>query len=486
MRATISLAFAAGLVISLAAIGIAGQISPAELRLGAGARAVHVPRPVGGAAALGRARPRPAAPRGARVRRRRRGVRAPARPALTRVALTACAPSCACPGSAPSSPFSCIGRLPMGALGLLLILRTHDRTDSFASGGLVAASYTIALGFSNPALARWVDRAGQTLVLRAGAVVSVGRDGRRSRCCPASAGVGADGLRRAWRARPSRPSAPACARCGRCSRPTPTCATPPTRSRASRCEIDLHPRPGRDRRRDRRLVAARRAARLRAGRAGRRPAVLAAPGLARLAAARARRAPPRRRAARARRARAGRRLRALRAGGRRGRGRRARHARAARAARAHRPAARPLGRRLAARGAASWRGPARPSDPPRRLAVLLAAWGAAHAALALAAGPLSLAVPAAARRRRDLARRSSTPTAMLDHLAPAGTLDRGVHLDHDRPDRRHRERAPRWPACSSRAPRPSSAFAALGGGGLLAAVIVRATARGALRPAVAV
>ena len=35
MRATISLAFAAGLVISLAAIGIAGEISPAELRLGA-------------------------------------------------------------------------------------------------------------------------------------------------------------------------------------------------------------------------------------------------------------------------------------------------------------------------------------------------------------------------------------------------------------------------------------------------------------------
>jgi len=36
MRATISLAFAAGLVLSLAAIGIAGQISPAEVRLGAG------------------------------------------------------------------------------------------------------------------------------------------------------------------------------------------------------------------------------------------------------------------------------------------------------------------------------------------------------------------------------------------------------------------------------------------------------------------
>ena len=76
------------------------------------------------------------------------------------------------PGVRSLFAFSCIGRLPMGALGLLMILVTHDRTDSFASGGLVAASYTIALGFSNPALARWVDRAGQTIVLRTGAVVS--------------------------------------------------------------------------------------------------------------------------------------------------------------------------------------------------------------------------------------------------------------------------------------------------------------------------
>ena len=67
---------------------------------------------------------------------------------------------------------SCLGRLSMGALGLLMILQTHALTGSFASGGLVAASYTIALGVSNPALARAVDRAGQTLVLRTGAVVS--------------------------------------------------------------------------------------------------------------------------------------------------------------------------------------------------------------------------------------------------------------------------------------------------------------------------
>jgi len=76
------------------------------------------------------------------------------------------------PGVRSLFAFSCLGRLSMGALGLLMILQTHELTGSFASGGLVAASYTIALGVSNPALARAVDRAGQTLVLRTGAVVS--------------------------------------------------------------------------------------------------------------------------------------------------------------------------------------------------------------------------------------------------------------------------------------------------------------------------
>ena len=59
----------------------------------------------------------------------------------------------------------------MGALGLLLILRTHDVTGFYARGGLVAAVYTLAMGASNPGLARLVDATGQTLVLRVGAVV---------------------------------------------------------------------------------------------------------------------------------------------------------------------------------------------------------------------------------------------------------------------------------------------------------------------------
>jgi MFS family permease len=61
----------------------------------------------------------------------------------------------------------------MGALTLLMILRTHEVSGSFGRGGLVAGAYTLSLGVSNPALARLVDRSGQTLVLRLGGAVAV-------------------------------------------------------------------------------------------------------------------------------------------------------------------------------------------------------------------------------------------------------------------------------------------------------------------------
>ncbi len=64
---------------------------------------------------------------------------------------------------------SCVARLPMGALGLLLVLHTQQITGSYAKGGLATGAYAIALGVSNPLLARLVDRRGQTLVLRTGA-----------------------------------------------------------------------------------------------------------------------------------------------------------------------------------------------------------------------------------------------------------------------------------------------------------------------------
>ena len=73
------------------------------------------------------------------------------------------------PGALSLFLASCVARLPMGALGLLLVLHTQQITGSYAKGGLAAGAYAIALGISNPALARIVDRSGQTLVLRVGA-----------------------------------------------------------------------------------------------------------------------------------------------------------------------------------------------------------------------------------------------------------------------------------------------------------------------------
>jgi MFS family permease len=73
------------------------------------------------------------------------------------------------PGALSLFIASCVARLPMGALGLLLVLHTQQLTGSYAKGGLASGAYAIALGLSNPALARVVDRRGQTLVLRVGA-----------------------------------------------------------------------------------------------------------------------------------------------------------------------------------------------------------------------------------------------------------------------------------------------------------------------------
>jgi MFS family permease len=67
---------------------------------------------------------------------------------------------------------SCVARLPMGALGLLLVLHTEQVTGSYASGGIASGAYALALGVSNPILARVVDRRGQTLVLRIGAPIA--------------------------------------------------------------------------------------------------------------------------------------------------------------------------------------------------------------------------------------------------------------------------------------------------------------------------
>ena len=70
-------------------------------------------------------------------------------------------------GSGAAAPFvaSLIGRLPMGAVGLVFILRTNEITGSFALGGLATAAYALSLGVLAPAMGRLIDLKGQTRVL---------------------------------------------------------------------------------------------------------------------------------------------------------------------------------------------------------------------------------------------------------------------------------------------------------------------------------
>jgi MFS family permease len=75
--------------------------------------------------------------------------------------------------SGAAAPFvaSLIGRLPMGAAGLVFILRTNEITGSFALGGLATAAYALSLGLVAPAMGRLIDVKGQTRVLLGTGVV---------------------------------------------------------------------------------------------------------------------------------------------------------------------------------------------------------------------------------------------------------------------------------------------------------------------------
>ena len=76
-------------------------------------------------------------------------------------------------GSGAAAPFvaSLIGRLPMGAVGLVFILRTNEITGSFALGGLATGAYALSIGLIAPAMGRLIDLKGQTRVLIGTAVV---------------------------------------------------------------------------------------------------------------------------------------------------------------------------------------------------------------------------------------------------------------------------------------------------------------------------
>ena len=69
--------------------------------------------------------------------------------------------------SGAAAPFvaSLIGRLPMGAVGLVFILRTHEITGSFALGGIATGAYALSIGVIAPVMGRLIDLKGQTRVL---------------------------------------------------------------------------------------------------------------------------------------------------------------------------------------------------------------------------------------------------------------------------------------------------------------------------------
>jgi predicted MFS family arabinose efflux permease len=76
------------------------------------------------------------------------------------------------PGLWPVYIASVVGRLPQGAVGLVLLLRTKEMAGSYAAGGAVAAAYGIAYAIGSPILGRVIDRRGQSAVLVPGALVA--------------------------------------------------------------------------------------------------------------------------------------------------------------------------------------------------------------------------------------------------------------------------------------------------------------------------
>lgn len=69
------------------------------------------------------------------------------------------------PGVARVLASTVVARLPNGAIGLVLLLRTREMTGSYAAGGAVSAAFSIFYGIGSPALGRLIDRRGQTAVV---------------------------------------------------------------------------------------------------------------------------------------------------------------------------------------------------------------------------------------------------------------------------------------------------------------------------------
>jgi MFS family permease len=78
------------------------------------------------------------------------------------------------PGVASAMGTSVLARLPIGALGLVLILRVRELGGSYAAAGVVAGAFMLASGITSPLLGRLIDRLGQTRVVVVGGAISGG------------------------------------------------------------------------------------------------------------------------------------------------------------------------------------------------------------------------------------------------------------------------------------------------------------------------
>jgi MFS family permease len=77
----------------------------------------------------------------------------------------------AAPRVRPLVAFALLARMPIGMGAVAIILFIHGQTDSFGIAGGVAGAYTIGLGITGPAVARFIDRHGSRLVIVPGALL---------------------------------------------------------------------------------------------------------------------------------------------------------------------------------------------------------------------------------------------------------------------------------------------------------------------------
>jgi MFS family permease len=76
------------------------------------------------------------------------------------------------PGALRLFAISIVARLPLAMFSIGLLVHAEHVTGSFAVAGIVTGAYAVALGVGGPLLGQLVDRRGQTLVLAASAIAS--------------------------------------------------------------------------------------------------------------------------------------------------------------------------------------------------------------------------------------------------------------------------------------------------------------------------